>query len=127
MFVPPGRIDTYTTAVPFADRSNDDTDRLGGVIGAASPVIRRVRGSNGSDHSREVSDLVTNASLSPSGATETSPSTPAPVVSRVGPPIQRSVTGSTSTRQRFRTPRDNPSMYSALAAGAHLPFTILTP
>ena len=41
-----------------------------------------------------------------------------------GPPIQPSVAGSTSILQRFLTPRDAPSMYSASPAGAHLAFTI---
>ena len=79
------------------------------VIGSGLPEGRRARASRAIDQSRADSELVTNASLSPPGEIEMSPSIPVPVVSRTGPETSFSVAGSTDTLHKFLRPREVPA------------------
>src|ERR1700736_3066158 len=80
-------------------------------------MMRPATASNGKDHNRVFSLLRLNAILVPSEDKLMLVFSSAPVVSRSGPALQRSVLGSTVTRQTFLTSSEVPSKNTASPAG----------
>src|SRR5205814_753994 len=81
------RVAEYTSLLPSSGASASCSSPPPDVTGVPSPSRRPARGSKGNAHNRVVDRCVLKTSRAPSGDTATSPSCPAPVVNRSGPPV----------------------------------------